>query len=745
LARIFYNRGYRDYDTVRQMLHDELYVPTEPHEFPGMQEAVERIDRTLESNERICVYGDYDVDGVTSTVILMQYLSAFTRNIVYHVPDRFNEGYGMNADVIRELKRDGVSLIITCDCGIANIEEIQLARHLGIDVIVTDHHNIPETLPPALAILNPKMLGEGHKAYNLSGCGMAYFLCAALEEFLGGRKKTIPGKENVSLHFLLDMLAMSLIADVVSLNGENRHLLKKGLECFFRTERPGLKALISLIEKNCRIENEEDIAFQIAPRINAAGRMDNASLAVELFLADDFNRGAELAARVDELNNDRKRIQQDIIEQAVEIAETQKKNREILVLFNEYWHHGIIGIAAGKICEMFEKPAVLLSLKEDGETVVGSARSVEGVDIYKFLSRLSKRFIKFGGHSLAAGISLKRSELEHFIREAEELAEQEISIKRNKYIVADLELNDIKTVNGEFYARIRKAGPYGEGFRTPVFLTRQVTVVSDRITSSNHHIMVLSDVQNNRIPAVRWHGGNESYQGKILDIPYTVNVNTYRGSGEIRLNLIEIIPSRGTPAKVFSGKITDKRGTSPQELAKDYGLAQFFYEGLKKHCRLENVKRRDEITHSEQLVFLSPPVNSDVFREVVALANPEEVVLGFSILPDYSFEGFIRNLLGVLKHIRQKHGGYTSMEYIASLLCVEQPLVATALNFLEYAGKIGMEVLDNERIYIEPRNDKASSKMQVYKKRLTDALLEKASYLKFIQNVDTDKFYSYLN
>ena len=310
--------------------------------------------------------------------------------------------------------------------------------------------------------------------------------------------------------------------------------------------------------------------------------------------------------------------------------------------------------------------------------------------------------------------------------------------------MADLELNDLKTVNGEFYARIRKAGPYGEGFRTPVFLTRQVTVVSDRITSSNHHIMVLSDVQNNRIPAVRWHGGNESYQGKILDIPYTVNVNTYRGSGEIRLNLIEIIPSRGTPAKVFSGKITDKRGTSPQELAKDYGLAQFFYEGLKKHCRLENVKRRDEITHSEQLVFLSPPVNSDVFREVVALANPEEVVLGFSILPDYSFEGFIRNLLGVLKHIRQKHGGYTSMEYIASLLCVEQPLVATALNFPEYAGKIGMEVLDNERIYIEPRNDKASSKMQVYKKRLTDALLEKASYLKFIQNVDTDKFYSYL-
>jgi single-stranded-DNA-specific exonuclease len=283
VARIFYNRGYKNPETIRQMLNPELYVPTKPDEFPDMPRAVDRILRAADNEEKICVYGDYDVDGVTSTVTLVECLNFFTSKVVYHVPDRFTEGYGMNEEIVRKLAQDGVSLIITCDCGISNVREITLAKELGMDVVLTDHHTVPDELPPADAILNPKLLEEGHRARNISGCGMVYFLCLALLE-----KKGFPDRAER----FLDMLALSLIADVVSLNGENRYLLQKALPALFNTRRIGLRQLLEVAERNGKLENEEDVAFQIAPRINAAGRMDTARLPVELFYVRTWKKHA---------------------------------------------------------------------------------------------------------------------------------------------------------------------------------------------------------------------------------------------------------------------------------------------------------------------------------------------------------------------------------------------------------------------------------------------------------------------
>jgi single-stranded-DNA-specific exonuclease len=328
IAKIFYNRGYMNPDTIRQMLNEAYYTPTLIEEFPGIDRAVERIQRAFRGREKICVYGDYDVDGVTSTVTLVGCLKFFTENVIYHVPDRFTEGYGMNEDVVRNLYTQGVTLIITCDCGVSNIKEINAAKELGMDVILTDHHNIPDELPKADVILNPKLLEPGHKARNISGCGMAYFLCLALLSHNGmeGRAKEF-----------LDMLALSLIADVVSLNGENRYLLRQALPELFNTGRLGLKKLIKLAESHSKMESEEDVAFQIAPRINAAGRMESARLPVELFLCEDEESAISMAAKIDYLNMERKRVQQQIIDEAVQMVETRKKNKTILVLFGEFW------------------------------------------------------------------------------------------------------------------------------------------------------------------------------------------------------------------------------------------------------------------------------------------------------------------------------------------------------------------------------------------------------------------------
>jgi len=737
VARIFYNRGYKDPDTIRQMLDESLYNPTRPEEFPGIEKAVERISEAIEKREKIAVYGDYDVDGVTSTVLLVQCLKWYTESVTYHVPDRFTEGYGMNEDVIRSLAEEGVSLVITCDCGISNINEIKTAKELGMDVVVTDHHNLPEVLPEADVILNPKLLGEGHGAKNLSGCGMAYFLALALLERYNEPQKA---------EEFLDLLAMSLIADVVSLNGENRYLLKKAKPKLFNTKRIGLRALLSLAEKDGKLETEEDIAFQLAPRINAAGRMESARLPVELLLCEDNAKAMEMALKIDYLNKERKRIQQEMAEEAMEMVEERKKNKTVLVLYSRFWHHGIIGIVAGKVCEAYRKPAILLSLKEDGVTVTGSARSTEDVNIYELIKACSSKLLKFGGHSQAAGLSLKKEDLEDFTREIEDLAERKYFISDVVRADVDMEL-ELGSIDEDLYGRIQKAGPYGEGFEAPCFVARNVTVVSDRKTARNHHIMVLSDIHGNRIPAVKWFGEDEDLNGRVYDIIYTIGRNTYRGKNELQLTASYLLPAEGVPEQAFDGQIIDERGVDAADIIEKYPDALYFYEGLMARCPVDKALDRYGISagkKAETLVFLSTPVNTSVFREVIALARPKKVVINFSVPADYSFKGFMGNLMGVVKHIINRQGGRTGLEQLAIKLCVEDNVMKAALKYLKTVAPV--EFLENseDEIYFYGTKKPSPVNNVLLVKNLKNALMEKNAYQQFLMRLDAKSFSEYL-
>lgn len=733
IARLFFNRGYKDPDTIRQMLHEELYMPVRDDEFPAMQEAVKYIVKALDNGDRIAVYGDYDVDGVTSTVTLVQCLRCFTAAVDYHVPDRFTEGYGMNSDVIRRFSETGVSLIITCDCGISNYTEINLAKELGMEVIVTDHHNIPEILPPADVILNPKLLCVGHRARNISGCGMAYFLCRALLTYYQRPEKADD---------FLDMLALSLVADVVSLNGENRYLLKRAMPKLFNTNRTGLKELFTVIERDSKLQNEEDIAFQIAPRINAAGRMDSAALPVELFLCENPLVAASLAEKIDFYNKERKRVQQDIIKQAIELVEGIKKNKTVLVLYGEFWHHGIIGIAAGKICETYRKPAILLSLKEDGVTVVGSARSTEDINIYELLKECSGKLIKFGGHSAAAGLSLRREDVHAFTEEIERMAEKKYSIKSDVLVNVDMELN-IDEVCDELYNRICSAGPYGEGFEPPVFTASHITVVSDRKTEKNHHIMVLADENDTRIPAVKWFGVNYSLQDRVFDITYKIGRNTYRGNSNLQLGIEHFLESNGKPKRAFSGAIIDERRSDFNILPAKYPDAVFFYEGLSSACPVENPMNRYTIVKVETLVFVSAPVNTALFREIISLANPKKVVICFSVLTEYGFKSFITGLMGVVKHCVNNQGGRVQIENLAMKLGVEENILIAALKYLQAIGKVDYSIDKNMLLlYMSSRGQNRESIM--LERRIRDALLEKGAYQEFLMKLEIDRFIEYL-
>jgi len=735
IARIFYNRGYKNPDTVRQMLKDQYYVPTDVNEFKGMDKAVERILKAAEMGEKVCVYGDYDVDGVTSTVILVECLRLFLDKVVYHVPDRFTEGYGMNLEVIEKLADDGVTLIITCDCGISNINEINRAKELGMDVILTDHHNIPPELPKADVILNPKLLEEGHKARNMSGCAMAYFLCLALLKSKGLEEKA---------EEYLDMLALSLIADVVSLNGENRYLLKKAMPKLFNTKRVGLVKLLEIASKTSELSTEEDIAFQIAPRINAAGRMESASLPVELMLCTDPYKASEMAQRIDFLNSERKRVQQEIIDQAIEQVETKKKNKTVLVLYSDYWHHGIIGIAAGRICEMYRKPAIFLALKEDGKTVVGSARSVEEVNIYELIKECSDKLLKFGGHSMAAGLSLLKENLQEFVTEIELLAEKKHFIGDTVSVDVDMEL-EIDSITEELYERLMAAGPYGEGFEAPMFVSYRLKVLSDRKTEKNHHIMVLEGKNNTRISAVQWFGEDKSLQGKVFNVIYKINKNTYKGKSNLQLTLVHMIEGEGEASRVFNGEIIDERGSSINLLKEKYLQALFFYEGLSSKCPLPSAVDRFDIKKADNLVFLSPPPNTEIFREIVTLSNPRNIIINFSVLPDYSFKGFVTNLLGLIKHAVTKDKGIAYIDTLAIKLGAEENIIKSGLKFLKAAGKIDYILSEDETMaFLFKGNGTADINMVLAEKRLRNALLEKKAYQQFILKTEVENFKEYL-
>ncbi len=733
IARIFYNRGYTDPDTIRQMLHEEAYQPTLTSEFPDMQRAVERIARALKDSESILVYGDYDVDGVTSTVTLVQCLRWFTGNVSYHVPNRFTEGYGMNEEVIREAGKRGISLVITCDCGISNINEIRAAKSLGMDVIVTDHHNLPPVMPHADVILNPKLLGRGHRAANLSGCGMAYFLVVALLQHYNMEEKADE---------FLDLLALSLVADVVSLNGENRYLLKRAMPKLFTTSRLGLQEIIIIAEQSSNLQSEQDIAFQIAPRINAAGRMESAELPVELLLTENILAAREMAQKIDFLNKERKRLQEEIVKQAVELVETKKKNKTILVLFNETWHHGITGIAAGKISETYRKPAILLSMREDGITASGSARSVEGIDIYELLRECSGKLLKYGGHTAAAGLSLKREHLEEFTSEIEQIAEKMYYIKDKIRIEVDAEL-DIRHVDEGLYCRLEGAGPYGEGFEAPVFSSRSLTVASDRKTERNHHIMVLADGKGTSIPAVKWSGEDRNLDGKVYDVVYQVGRNTYKGNSQIQLTVEQLVECSGKPERVFSGKLADFRGKSPDAALSGYENCLVFYEGIGSLCHVKGAVDRYGIRKAGSIVLLSTPVNSLIFREIVSLAMPENIVINFSLLPDYTLKGFVLNLMGLLKHIMISTEGRASLEDLAIRMCVEEGILKAALKFLKASGKLEYSI-DEDKLLVSKGKSVQQSELYLAEKNLKDALMEKRAYQQFLLSMDIEMFREYL-
>jgi len=720
IAGILYGRGFDTPEKIRAFFLDE-YKPVCTADLKDMDVAVTRIIKAIKTKEKICVYGDYDVDGTTSTAILTECLEQLGADCIFHVPDRFSEGYGMNIEVIRSLADRGVKLIVTCDCGISNIQEISIANELGMEVIVTDHHSIPENLPQALCLINPKLWGPMHPAYYVPGAVVAFYLAKALFEKFG---------KSGEVEQFLDLIALAIVADVVPLTSENRFLLKEGLKKLLESIRPGLKSLMEIAKANGDID-EEFIGFQIAPRINAAGRLDSARKAVELLITRNEDQAFELAGELDSLNQARKKIETEIVEKAEELIAQGHKDRNILALYDAFWHHGVIGIAAGRLCEKHNKPVILMTLKEDGETAVGSARSPEGVSIYDILSECNPELLRFGGHAAAAGLSLNVKDVPAFIKEVEKVSLRH-KVEHEKKMDVDLELK-LAQVNEALWNSMRSIAPFGEGFERPAFLSKKIKITSNLPIKNIGRRLVLQNGQD-VCNGVLWREAGYEDMPEECEIVYNVNQTIFKNKKEIRLNILHIIEKSKVEEYEFrpeSIKIVDLRDKTSR--VKEYfGLNDtiIFYEGTDKGLRQVG-KDRFGITHARTLVMYSIPPSVEVLKSIMNKSKPQEIVL-FYVDEITGEEESIKKAVGLIKFIISRKEGLTSYTELVSLLGHRFEVIDLLLKYFRAEGIIEYEDYD-DKLLIKEESHKSTLDSERYLKAVLAMLEESQACRRYIR------------
>ena len=540
LARLLCQRGITREEEARSFIAGTIGDLLHPYSLPGMAAAVERLEEARLRNEKVLIYGDYDVDGVCSVVLLKEFLDYLGIKNDYYIPNRFSEGYGLNCEAIRQAAQKDYNLVITVDCGIASFREIEMARNLGIDVVVTDHHQPPDKLPPAVALVNPK-LGQHSKISELAGAGVVYKLIWAWAEVAA------PGYDR---NRCLDLVGMATVADIVPLLGENRLLVKAGLDALRATERPGLRALMRESGLTGTTLKTWHIGYVLAPRLNAAGRLGEACLAAELLLTRDPARGEELARFLNEQNRRRQEIETEVLERAAEQVASSEDldNCRIIVAQGEGWHEGVLGIVASRLTDRWGRPAIVISW--DGEYGKGSGRSVNGFDLYEALCLCSHTLERFGGHRYAAGLILERSRFPEFRKEIDKAAR---SVADDAYLTKRLEVDceiSLEDVNLRLAQELALLEPYGEGNPSPNLLLRRAQICDlMRVGKESEHLKFWIDNGTGRTEAIAFNAKGEAeevqcgYPNFLVDLVFQPEIEIYNGNTRLVLKVKDMKPS----------------------------------------------------------------------------------------------------------------------------------------------------------------------------------------------------------
>ena len=534
LCKILVTRGIDSFEIARQFFRPQLTGLYDPLLMKDMDKAISRVNRALESKEKILVFGDYDVDGTTSVACMYKFLCKIydPSFLDFYIPHRYREGYGVSKMGIDFAKENGFTLIISLDCGIKSVELIAYAKTIGIDFIVCDHHLPDLQLPVAVAILNPKQKDCNYPYKELCGCGVGFKLITALAHNFG--------IDEEHYYCYLDLLATAIAADIVPMTGENRIMAWYGLEKINSNPNPGIKALIYLgkIQKKLTINN---VVFVIAPRINAAGRMDDAKKAVQLFIEDDYTKAMEFAEMLHNDNTDRKEADSSITEEALEMINSNEDliKRKTTVIYKEHWHKGVVGIVASRLIETFYRPTVVLT--KSGDFLTGSARSVPGFNLYEAIHACREYLLGYGGHFAAAGLSLLPKNIDAFSNKFNEVVSSTIEDRLLiPEIIIDAQIS-FKEINNSFYSIITQMEPFGPENMRPVFIAKNVLDTGHSKIVKEEHIRFVVKQDNISLTGIGFNMASKfSLLKKPVDIVFTLDENEWNGNTVLQMKMIDI-------------------------------------------------------------------------------------------------------------------------------------------------------------------------------------------------------------
>ena len=530
LATIIVNKGLQTKEEIEVFLNPTRKDFHNPYLMPDMKIAVDRIVKAIENQEKVIIYGDYDVDGITSITVLKKFLADRGLQVDSYIPNRLDEGYGLNKAAIENIVKQGYQLMITVDCGISGIEEIDYANSLGLETIVTDHHEPTEVLPNALAVVDAKRKDNQYPFNQLAGVGVVFKLAQAISQVYN-----LDEKEYLKY---LDIVCVGTISDIVPLVDENRVIAKLGLKLVEVTKNVGLKALLTSIGYK-KIDSSA-VSFGIAPRINACGRMGYEQEALKLFLTENINEAVSISKKLNDYNRERQDIERKIYQEVIDKIEKGEKDKPCIVLADKNWHHGVIGIVSSKVTEMYYKPSILICL-EDGEGK-GSGRSISGFDLHDALTKCDTYIDRFGGHSMAIGISVKEENFDKFKNQFEEYVDNTNIKELIPIIKVDEEINS-RDMNVNVVNDLNKLEPFGEANKMPVFMYRNLRINSIRALSEGKHLKLTLKDEGLVIDAIGFNMGHlvdEYLLGDKVDVLGNLEINSFNGRESVQINLKDI-------------------------------------------------------------------------------------------------------------------------------------------------------------------------------------------------------------
>ncbi len=742
VADILARRGYTDADRALAFLDPSCYQPASPADLPDLEKAAARLVDAINDGQRILVWGDFDVDGQTSTALLVDALRTLGGKVDYFVPHRLTHGHGVKIDVLMDFIREGCPVVLTCDTGIAEHDACEAARINGVDFLITDHHALPPELPDAFAAVNPQRLPEGHALRDLPGVGVSFMLVQALYE--------LAGRSDEAKQFL-DLVALGIVADVAAQRLDTRYLLQRGIESLRVPRRTGLQALLRAAQVDPSNMSSDIIGFQVGPRLNALGRLDDARLAVELLTTRDELMATQIAAQLELLNARRKQVEDQIYGAAqAEIArDPSLLNFDALVVGGNNWHPGVIGIVASRLVDQYERPVVLLAL-EAGKLARGSARSVDGVNIGACIAACSDILLSHGGHPGAAGVSLDPDLIPQFRRRLS----NQVRDARDPTVVqgqpVDAVVRSLGGLTLELAQDLNRLAPFGAGNPPIALMMPYMRLVSHASFGPNgkHRKVTVEDAEGSRQVITWWRGSENPLPGDVFDLLVIPRINDYRGRLSLQLEWLDSRPIPGVtiePGKRW--ELVDLRGElAPQERLREGESFGVWAEGIAPDdLSFEGAKvcTRASAEQSPNLVIWTAPPGYPELMQMLEATRARTVYVAAACSPEDTPKAFLQRLAGLVKYALRAYDGEVSMLQLAAATGQREFTVRQGLDWMGAKGQISIEWLDGERAKLRPGTGEAmdATVVEPIQDSIAALLAEAAAYRAYFGRANLETFF----